>query len=44
VATPAPLTGVRNFFELAVGGRTNLFGLNSGEALATIVGVLWKCR
>jgi ACR3 family arsenite transporter len=39
-AAPAALIGTSNFFELAVAGAISLFGLNSGAALATVVGVL----
>ena len=39
-AAPAALIGTSNFFELAVAVAISLFGLNSGAALATIVGVL----
>lgn len=37
---PAALIGASNFFELAVAAAIVLFGLNSGAALATVVGVL----
>ena len=39
-AAPAALIGTSNFFELAVAVSISLFGLNSGAALATVVGVL----
>jgi arsenite transporter len=42
VAAPAALIGASNFFELAVAAAISLFGLNSGAALATVVGVLVK--
>lgn len=40
VAGPAALIGASNFFELAVAAAISLFGLESGAALATVVGVL----
>ncbi len=40
VAGPAALIGASNFFELAVAAAISLFGLKSGAALATVVGVL----
>ncbi|MCK5382296.1 MAG: ACR3 family arsenite efflux transporter [Gammaproteobacteria bacterium] len=40
VAAPAALIGASNFFELAVATAISLYGLNSGAALATVVGVL----
>jgi arsenite transporter len=40
VAAPSALIGASNFFELAVAAAIGLFGLNSGAALATVVGVL----
>ena len=40
VAGPSALIGASNFFELAVAAAISLFGLNSGAALATVVGVL----
>ena len=39
-AAPAALIGSSNFFELAVAAAIALFGLGSGAALATVVGVL----
>jgi ACR3 family arsenite transporter len=39
-AAPAALIGTSNFFELAVAVAISLFGLHSGAALATLVGVL----
>jgi len=40
VAGPSALIGASNFFELAVAAAISLFGLESGAALATVVGVL----
>lgn len=40
VAGPSALIGASNFFELAVAAAIGLFGLKSGAALATVVGVL----
>ncbi|MEP7182166.1 MAG: ACR3 family arsenite efflux transporter, partial [Betaproteobacteria bacterium] len=40
VAGPSALIGASNFFELAVATAISLFGLESGAALATVVGVL----
>ncbi|NND00733.1 MAG: arsenical-resistance protein, partial [Gammaproteobacteria bacterium] len=39
-AAPAALIGTSNFFELAVAVAISLFGLHSGAALVTVVGVL----
>lgn len=39
-ACPSALIGASNFFELAVATAISLFGLHSGAALATVVGVL----
>lgn len=40
IACPSALIGASNFFELAVATAISLFGLHSGAALATVVGVL----
>ncbi|WP_035571589.1 ACR3 family arsenite efflux transporter [Halonatronum saccharophilum] len=40
VAAPASMIGASNFFELAVATAISIFGLTSGAALATVVGVL----
>ena len=40
IASPSALIGASNFFELAVATAISLFGLSSGAALATVVGVL----
>ena len=39
-AAPAALIGASNHFEVAIATSTMLFGLSSGAALATVVGVL----
>ena len=39
-ACPSALIGASNFFELAVATAISLFGLHSGAALATVVGIL----
>ncbi|MEL6128593.1 MAG: arsenical-resistance protein, partial [Cyanobacteria bacterium J06628_4] len=39
-AAPAALIGASNHFEVAIATSVMLFGLNSGAALATVVGVL----
>jgi arsenite transporter len=44
VAAPGALIGASNFFEPAVATAIALFGPQSGAALATVVGVFWKCR
>ena len=40
IAAPSALIGASNFFELAVAAAISIFGLQSGAALATVVGVL----
>jgi arsenite transporter len=40
IAAPSALIGASNFFELAVATAVSLFGLESGAALVTVVGVL----
>ncbi|WP_075879615.1 ACR3 family arsenite efflux transporter [Vreelandella massiliensis] len=40
VAAPGAMIGASNFFELAVAAAISIFGLQSGAALATVVGVL----
>lgn len=40
ICAPAAMIGASNFFELAVAVAISLFGLNSGAALTTVVGVL----
>lgn len=40
ICSPASMIGASNFFELSVAVAISLFGLNSGAALVTVVGVL----
>lgn len=40
ICSPASMIGASNFFELSVAVAISLFGLNSGAALTTVVGVL----
>jgi ACR3 family arsenite transporter len=40
IAAPASMIGASNFFELAVAVAISVYGLNSGAALVTVVGVL----
>jgi ACR3 family arsenite transporter len=40
MAAPAAMIGASNHFEVAIATATMLFGLSSGAALATVVGVL----
>ncbi|GAH50993.1 unnamed protein product, partial [marine sediment metagenome] len=39
-ASPSAMIGASNHFEVAIATATLLFGLSSGAALATVVGVL----